>query len=92
MKKYKKLIEITYANIEEVLKVPIVEGIHKETSGIYREGYGEPYYTCTCAVLDVHGFDKPFGIDYGSVLALDLCDNWYAFSKEQWENHKEDEI
>ena len=31
-------------------------------------------------------------IDDGSVLALDLCDTWYAFSKAGWEKHKNDEI
>ena len=92
MKKFKKSIEISYENIKDVLQVPIVVGMHKINDGAYIEGRSEPYFTWTIAVLDVNGFDKPFAIDGKSVLALDICDTWYAFTKKQWENHKNDEI
>lgn len=92
MKKFKKSIEISYENIKDVLQVPIVEGIRKINESAYIEGRGEPYFTWTVVVLDVNGFDLPFAIDDNSVLALDICDTWYAFTKKQWENHKNDEI
>lgn len=92
MKKFKKSIEISYENIKDVLHVPIVEGIHKVNNDFYVEGYGKPYFTSSVAVLDVIGFDLPFAIGSGCVLAVDVCDNWYAFTKKQWEKHKDDEI
>lgn len=92
MKKYKKTIEIKYENIKKILEVPIVEGIHKECDEEYIEGYGKPYTTWSVALLDIAGFDLPFSIDVGGILALDVCDNWHAFTKKQWEKHKEDEI
>lgn len=92
MKKFKKSIEISYENIKDVLQVPIVEGIRKINESAYIEGRGEPYFTWTALVLDVNGFVLPFDIDKGCVLALDICDTWYAFTKKQWENHKNDEI
>ena len=66
--------------------------IRKINESAYIEGRGEPYFTWTVVVLDVNGFDLPFAIDDNSVLALDICDTWYAFTKKQWENHKNDEI
>lgn len=92
MKKFKKSIEISMDNIEDVLNCPIVGGIHKGTSRLYIEGRGEPYVTRFVLLVDVSGFDYPFAIDNGSVLALDLCDTWYAFTKEEWDKHKNDEI
>lgn len=92
MKKFKKSIEINYENIKDVLHVPIVEGIHKVNNDYYVEGRGTPYFTSSAVVLDVTGFDLPFVIGNGSVLALDVCDSWYAFTKKQWEKHKDDEI
>ena len=38
------------------------------------------------------GFDSDFCIDQGYILALDICDTWYAFSRHGWEKHKNDEI
>lgn len=92
MKKFKKSIEISYENIKDVLQVPIVVGIHKINDEKYMEGRGEPYFTWSLVVLDVNGFDTPFTIDNNSVLALDICDTWYAFTKKQWDEHKNDEI
>lgn len=92
MKKFKKSIEISTDNILEVLDCPIVEGIHKETDGRCIEGRGEPYAVLSVLVLDVAGFDLPFAIDRGHVLALDICDTWYAFTKEEWDRYKNDEI
>ena len=92
MKKYKKSIEISYSNIEEVLNVPIVDGIEKKRNEYYTEGYSSVYSTWSENTLNVQGYDLPFRIGKGSVLALDVCDNWHAFSKGQWEKHKDDEI
>ena len=92
MKKFQKSTEISYENIKDVLQVPIVEGIRKISESAYIEGRGEPYFTRTVVVLDVNGFDLPFAIDDNSVLALDICVTWYAFMKEQWDEHKNDEI
>ena len=92
MKKFKKSIEISTDNILEVLDCPIVEGIRKETDRLCIEGRGEPYTTCSVLVVDVAGFDLPFAIDKGCVLALDICDTWYAFTREGWDRHKNDEI
>ena len=92
MKKFKKSIEISYENIKDVLQVPIVDGLRKINESAYIEGRGEPYTTRSVLVVDVAGFGLPFAIDRGCVLALDICDTWYAFTKKQWENHKNDEI
>ena len=92
MKKFKKSIEISTDNILEVLDCPIVEGIHKCKDGLCIEGRGEPYFKRTVLVLDVNGFGLPFAIDRGCVLALDICDTWYAFTREGWDRHKNDEI
>ena len=92
MKKFKKSIEISTDNILEVLDCPIVEGIHKETDRLCIEGRGEPYTTRSALVVDVAGFGLPFAIDRGCVLALDICDTWYAFTREGWDRHKNDEI
>ena len=92
MKKFKKSIDISTDNILEVLDCPIVEGIHKCKDGLYIEGRGEPYSVLSVLVLDVAGFGLPFAIDRGCVLALDICDTWYAFTREGWDRHKNDEI
>lgn len=92
MKKFKKSIEISTGNILEVLDCPIVEGIHKVTDRSYIEGRGEPYTTCSVLVVDVAGFGLPFAIDRGCVLALDICDTWYAFTSHGWDEHKNDQI
>lgn len=92
MKKLKKSIEISTDNILEVLNCPIVEGIRKETDRLYVEGRGEPYTMRSVLVVDVAGFGLPFAIDRGCVLAIDICDTWYAFTKEEWDKHKNDEI
>lgn len=92
MKKFKKSIEISTDNILEVLDCPIVEGIRKETDGLCVEGRGELYITRSVLVVDVAGFDLPFAIDRGCVLALDICDTWYAFTKKGWDRYKNDEI
>lgn len=92
MKKFKKSIEISTDNILEVLDCPIVSGIRKINKSAYIEGRGEPYTTCSVLVIDVAGFGLPFAIDRGCVLALDICDTWYAFTREGWDRHKNDEI
>lgn len=79
-------------NVQDVLNCPIVGGIQKETCSMYIEGRGpKPYYFIKL-VVDITGFKFPFTIDRGSVLALDICGTWYAFTKEEWDKHKNDEI
>lgn len=91
MKKFKSSIEISMENVRDVLNCPIVGGIQKETSSVYIEGRGtKPYFTKL--VVDITGFDFPFTINRGCVLALDICGTWYAFTKEEWDKHKNDEI
>ena len=92
MKKFKKSIEISTDNILEVLDCPIVEGIRKCKDGLCREGRGELYITCSVCVVDVASSGSAFAIDRGCVLAIDICDTWYAFTKEEWDKHKNDEI
>lgn len=93
MKKFKKTIEISFENIAEVLKCPIVEGIRKGNLNNNRqEGRGNCYTADYALFLDVCGFDLPFGFSLSSVLALDICGTWYAFTKREWDKHKDDEI
>lgn len=92
MRKYKKIIEINYANMAEVLQVPIVDGIEKERFGTHWTGYGELYATSSVVGLVVSGYEQPFAIGTGNVLALDVCDNWHAFSKKEWIKHIDDVI
>lgn len=92
MKKFKSSMEISTDNILEVLDCPIVDGIRKETDRLCIEGRCEPYTTRSALVVDVAGFDLHFAIDKGCVLALDICDTWYAFTREGWDRHKNDEI
>lgn len=92
MKKFIKSIEISTDNILDVLDCPIVDCIHKERSMIHVEGRVDPYALLSALVVDVAGFDLPFAIDKGCVLALDICDTWYAFTREGWDRHKNDEI
>ena len=42
--------------------------------------------------VHIEGFDSDFCIDQGAILALDICDTWYAFSRNGWEEHKNDEV
>lgn len=42
--------------------------------------------------IKAEGFDSDFCINQGNMLALDICDTWYAFSKAGWEKHKNDEV
>lgn len=91
MKKFKSSIEISMENVQDVLNCPIVSGIRKETSNMYIEGRGmEPYFSKF--VVNVSGFSLPFALDIGCVLALDICGTWYAFTREGWDEHKNDEI
>ena len=92
MKKFIKSIEICPDNIWDVLNCPIVDCIHKEKSMVHVEGRGEPYAVLSMLVVDVAGFGLPFAIDRGCVLALDICGTWYAFTREEWDEHKNDEI
>ena len=91
MKKFKSSIEISLDGIMAVLTCPIVDCIRKERSMIHVEGRGEPYAVLSALVVDVAGFG-PFTINRGSVLALDICGTGYAFTKEEWDKHKNDEI
>ena len=91
MKKFIKSIEICPDNIWDVLNCPIVDCIHKEKSMIHVEGRGEPYSVLSSLVVDVTGFG-PFTINNGNIIALDICGTWHAFTKEEWDRYKNDEI
>ena len=91
MKKFIKSIEISTDNILDVLDCPIVDCIHKERSMIHVEGRVDPYVVISELVVDVTGFG-PFTINHGNILALDICGTWHAFTKEEWDRYKNDEI
>lgn len=87
MKKFKSSIEISMENVRDVLNCPIVGGIQKKTSSVYIEGRGtKPYFTKL--VVDITGFDFPFTINCGSVLALDICVHGMLLQKRNGINIK----
>lgn len=94
MKKFKKSIEISTENISDVLQVPIVTSVYKTKffKNACLDGRSVPYDTIAVMHVKVEGFENDFIIDQGDILALDICDTWYAFSKAGWEKHKNDEI
>lgn len=94
MKKFKKSIEISTENISDVLQVPIVTSVYK--TKLFKNACidcrSEPYDTIAVMHVKVEGFENDFIIGQGDILALDICDTWYAFSKAGWEKHKNDEV
>ena len=90
MKKFKKSIEISTENISDVLQVPIVTSLYKTKNfkNPCLEGRSVPYDTIALMYVHIEGFDSDFCIDQGYILALDICDTWYAFSRHGWEKHK----
>lgn len=90
MKKYKKVVEIAKDNLYEVLNIPIVDSMDKVRGMFEIEGKGRAYVESVGISIWVNGYDNPLAI--GDILALDICDNWYAFPKNVWEKHKDDEI
>lgn len=94
MKKFKKSIEISTENISEVLQVPIVTSVYKTKyfKNPFIDGRSEPYDVAVVMHVHIKGFKSDSTIDKGDVLALDICDTWYVFSKEGCEKHKNDEI
>ena len=56
------------------------------------EGRSNSYDALVVTYVHVEGIKSDLCINQGYVLALDICDTWYAFSKEGWEKHKNDEI
>lgn len=90
MKKFKKSIEISTKNISDVLQVPIVTSLYKTKNfkNPCFEGRSVPYDTIALMYVHIEGFDSDFCINQGYILALDICDTWYAFSKAGWENIK----
>lgn len=94
MKKFKKSIEISTENISYVLQVPIVTSLYKTKNfkNPCFEGRSVPYDTIALMYVHIEGFDSDFCIDQGNILALDICDTWYAFSRKGWEEHKNDEV
>lgn len=94
MKKFKKSIEISTENISDVLQVPIVTSLYKTKNfkNPCLEGRSVPYDTIALMYVHIEGFDSDFCINQGNMLALDICDTWYAFSKAGWEKHKNDEV
>ena len=91
MKKFKKSIEISTENISDVLQVPIVTSVYK-TKFFKKEGRSNPYDALVVMFVHVEGIKSDLCINQGDVLALDICDNWYVFSKAAWEKHKNDEV
>lgn len=89
MKKFKKSIEISTENISDVLQVP---NTRLRIIKTLLEGRSVPYDTIAVIYLHIEGFDSDFCIDQGDILALDICDTWYAFSRKGWEEHKNDEV
>ena len=94
MKKFKKSIEISTENILDVLQVPIVTSVYKTKliKSPFIDGRSKPYDVTAVIHVHIEGFKSDFPINRGDVLALDVCDTWYAFSKAGWEKHKNDEI
>jgi hypothetical protein len=94
MKKFKKSIEISTKNISDVLQVPIVTSLYKTKNfkNPCLEGRSVPYDTIALMYVHIEGFDSDFCINQGNMLALDICDTWYAFSKAGWDKHKNDEV
>ena len=94
MKKFKKSIEITTENISDVLQVPIVTSVYKRKffKNPFIEGRSNTYDALVVMYVQVEGIKSDLCINQGDVLALDICDTWYAFSKEGWEKHKNDEV
>lgn len=94
MKKFKNAIEISTKNISDILQVSIVTSLYK-TKNLKNpclEGRSVPYDTIAVMYVHIEGFDSDFCIDQGYILALDICDTWYAFSRNGWEEHKNDEV
>ena len=94
MKKFKKSIEISTENISDVLQVPIVTSVHKTKffKNPFIEGRSNPYDALVVMYVHVEGIKNDLCTNQGDVLALDICDNWYVFSKAVWEKHKNDEV
>lgn len=94
MKKFKKSIEISTENILDILQVPIVSCIYKKKlfKAPFIEGRSNPYDVLSVMYVHIEGFKSDFAINQGDVLALDICDTWYAFSEAGWKKHKNDEI
>ena len=91
MKKFKKPIEISTGNISDVLQVPIVTSVYK-TKSFKKEGRSNPYDALVVMYVHVEGIKNDLCTNQGDVLALDICDNRYVFSKAAWEKHKDDEV
>ena len=94
MKKFKKSIEISTENISDVLQVPIVTSVHKARlfKNPFIDGRSNPYDALAVQKVHIEGIESDLYLNQGDVLALDICDTWYAFSKEGWDKHKNDEI
>ena len=94
MKKFKKSIEISTENISDILQVPIITSVYKKKffKNPFIEGRSNPYDALEVMYVHVEGIKSDLCVNQGCVLAIDICDTWYAFSKEGWEEHKNDEV
>ena len=94
MKKFKKSIEISTENISDVLQVPIVTSVFKTKlfKNPFIEGRSNTYDALVVMKVHIEGIESDLYLNQGDVLALDICDTWYSFSKEGWEKHKNDEV
>lgn len=90
MKKYKRFVEITKENLWDVLNIPIVDRIDKVRGMFEIEGQGRAYVESVGISIWVNGYDNPLSI--GDYLAIDVCDNWHAFSKNIFDAHKNENI
>lgn len=74
--------------------MPIVTSVYKTKlfKNPFTEGRSNPYDALAVMYVRVEGIKSDLCINQGDVLALDICDTWYTFSKEGWEKHKNDEV
>lgn len=90
MKKFKKSIEISTENISDVLQVPIVTSVYKTKlfKNPFIEGRSKPYDALVVMKVRIEGIESDLYLNQGDVLALDICDTWYAFQKQGGRNIK----
>lgn len=91
MKKFKKLAQRIFQMFFKCLLL-LVYTKTKFFKNPFIEGRSNPYDALAVMYVHVEGIKSDLCINQGDVLALDICDTWYAFSKAGWEKHKNDEV
>lgn len=66
--------------------------VYTRPSSLKKEGRSNPYDALVVMYVHVEGIKSDLCTNQGDVLALDICDNWYVFSKAAWEKYKNDEV